>query len=124
MKRFIDKKRFESSFRYMMQGLTIHELEYGIPGYGLPIHRLDISGVIDVKYRKRLFSIMDRKYPYTIHIKYHIPRVDDINYPYYPNIDTYIISRRYDIDTDAIQEMNNIISKKEHLMKQYLKLIG
>ena len=54
----------------MIEGLLHHTLS-GIRGFSYLGHStIDVAKVLNVSYRKRLFMIFDREYPYTLVISY------------------------------------------------------
>lgn len=115
----------------MLQGLIKHSLTNCVDGWS-PLaatgHTLDITKVVDVVYRRRLFCIFDQGYPYNLEITYKEPvsasmvtprgagtvaYLSRLGTPSHP--DTQIVTARYPSEAAIKAEIEAIRSKQHHL---------
>lgn len=113
-----------------MYGIIKHTLK-GIPGWSkLSIETIDVEKVIQLNYKKRLFMITNREYPYTLNIKYEnihnemtlMPTIPlgkgsmGMTPVFYTETES-IITKRYKTKQDIINEIDEIKTKQENLKK-------
>src|SRR5689334_18355327 len=109
-------------FRVPFQSLIFHELK-GIPGWsGVNKKIIDVAMVKEINFRKRLFRLIDREYPYTLNILYYDPhfgtsvfttggRRVNVSEAF---CESYI-TRRLKSEHECLSEFNEIIEKQNKL---------
>ena len=114
-----------------MNGLIFHTLK-GIRGEY--IYKMDVYKILNVKYKKRLFCIFDRDYPYDLEIEYNEPiKCDTIETTYTNKGFIYVpmskvhltqfINNRYKTEIDVKNEINEILIKQNKIKLLRKKLI-
>lgn len=80
---------------------------------------IDITKILEISYRKRLFCIIDKKYPWSLNIEYNEMKVYPTHFmPHYRRFDSGIsytrtITKRYESEKELINEIKNIITNKK-----------
>lgn len=94
------------------------------------INPIDVRKVIDIKYKKRLFCIIDREYKYNLEMEYLNPRSEispvalitfsgNLGIGFYnEHIETSVMTLTYKTEKEVIDEINEIKKKKE-LISQF-----
>lgn len=111
----------------MIEGVFFHTLK-GINGLSyLNISCIDISKIKSMTYRRRLFCIFEKDYPFTLEIIYKEPKTEIRINPVLAGNNvgaglhqytsfTQIITKRYKCENDVFDEIKEI-KRKEELMK-------
>ena len=115
----------------MIQGVFFYTLK-GINGLSsLSISRIDIAKVMSLAYRKRLFCIFDREYPFTLQITYNEPKTVTTASPVFGKHNggvvlhrhteqEQLITKRYMSEKDVVAEINEI-TKRQQLLETKIK---
>ena len=110
----------------MITNLIFHNLK-GISGYSwLKLSKIDIGLVLNVHYKKRLFTILDREYPWTLIIDYNYDkefyRKRKYSHGYYTGTAliketdlTQAITRRYKSEQEVKDEIEQILQKYDQI---------
>ena len=118
-----------------MNGLIFHTLR-GIKGWSyLSISKIDVFKIKKINYRKRLFCIFDRDYPYTLEIEYDEPNEYYTLAPVFggnrsssaivKQVDlTQIITKRYKTEFEIKIELNELEHKQNKINKFQQELIN
>ncbi len=107
-----------------MRGLLHYELK-GISGWSASnLQVIDVSNVINVIKRKRMFMIFNREYPYTLGITYEDQYANLFVSPIVGGrgmslsnftLSTQFISKRYKTEKEMDIDYNNIMKYKQEL---------
>lgn len=99
--------------RPRISGVMFHNLK-GVSGWSQCQERqLDVSLVQSGNYHKRLFTIFDREYPYTVTIDYKLPRVGASGG--HRTVLNQLITVRLVSEQDCIRELTEISEKQKAL---------
>ncbi len=112
----------------MIRGILHYELK-GISGWSeCRLTKIDVSIVVKMYPRPRLFMIFNRQYPYTMGIEYELPKTVMTVSPViggnggcsigYHTIMTQHITRRYKSEAEMYYDYQNIIDMQNKL-KEY-----
>lgn len=95
----------------LSQNLIFHRLRNctnGLTKY--KYDNLDVSKIINMKYKKRLFCIHDKEYPWTLEIEYDEIDLDSSFFLHMCDF-TKIIKKRYATENEVIDEIETINQK-------------
>lgn len=91
------------------------------------LQKIDVSFVNEISYRKRLFSFLQKEYPYSLTIEYNIPREYITVSPIFggkggftinKQVDlTQLITKRYKTENQCMEEISKIKQKQEQIKK-------
>ena len=89
----------------MTSNITRHVFK-GINGWSYwKLNCVDVSGIANVQYKKRLFKLFDRQYDYTVRIEYYK------SCGFFKKI--VHTTKRYKSEEEIIGEINEIANKKK-----------
>jgi hypothetical protein len=88
----------------------------GIRGWSsLRMKEMEVTKVISMEHKKRLFRIFDPAYPWKLMIQYNLDSVDDETYIF--GSWTYTVTKRYKTEQDVLADIDEIKRKQAAILK-------